>query len=126
MERNGESKYRDGAELCSAVEASDDLLTVTMEDIRKADGRFGKLGPHVQVKLAQWLENEGMAAIPPELKRYQHEEVRVYRAGTTVAELVKAVLQPSESGDNVLRERGGASDGDAQGKLDNIRAIIES
>jgi hypothetical protein len=126
MDKGGQGKYRDGEHLCSAVEASGDLLTVTMEDIRKADGRFGKLGPHVQAKLAQWLENEGMAAIPPELKRYQHEEIRIYRAGTTVAELVKAVLQPSENGDNALRERGGASDGDAQGKLDDIRAIIES
>ena len=124
MANEGVGKYQDGAALRAAVEENGNLLTVTMEDIRRAEGQYGKLGPHVQVKLGQWLANEGMGAFPPNLKRYQYEEIRVYRSGTGMANVVAAVLEPSKNGDTELRKYV-SEDSDAQEKLDQIRAIVE-
>ncbi len=125
MTVNKQGTYEDGAALRREVEAHGDLLTVSMEDIRRAHGRFGKLGPHVQIKLAEWLANEGMAALPQDLKRFQQEEVRVYRAGTDMAAVIEAVLRPGERGDKKLREIVSAGEPTARSKLDEIRAIVE-
>lgn len=125
MARNKQGAFDNGDALRQEVETHGDLLAVTMEDIRRADGRYGKLGPHVQIKLAEWLENEGMAALPPELKRYQHEEVRVYRLGTDMAAVIGAVLGPSERGDMRLREIVCSGDANARDKLDKIKAILD-
>lgn len=123
MAKQGERRFKNGAALKEAVEAEGDLLTVAMEDIRRAHGRYGKLGRHVQPQLAKWLKNEGLGAVPPELKGYQHEEVRVYRLGTSMADVIEAVLDPTDTGDKELRKYASAN-GEAQRQLDEVRAIV--
>lgn len=122
MARNGEGRFADGPALCAEVEAQGDLLRVTAEDIRRAEGTYGKLGSHVNGKLVQWLENQGMGVVGGELPRYQHEEMVIYRLGTTMHRTVKAIEEPSEAGDKVLREL--VSDDGAHEKLDRIRGIL--
>ena len=124
MAKSGQGKYADGSALRAAVEANGDLLAVTMEDIRRAHGKYGKLGPHVQTQLAKWLTNEGLGALPETLARYQHEEVRLYRLGTSMSDVIEAVLDPTERGDQELRKYV-SSNGTAQSQLDEIRAILE-
>jgi hypothetical protein len=124
MAKPGPGKYADGPALRAAVEAEDDLLVASMEDIRRAHGKYGKLGPHVQVQLAKWLKNEGLGSLPAGLARYQHEEVRLYRLGTAMADVIEAVLEPSEPGDRELRKYV-SMNGAAQRQLDEIRAMLE-
>lgn len=122
MAKQGTSKYVGAKDLRTAVEADGDLLRVTAEDIRRAEGTYGKLGSHVNNKLAQWLENNGMGVLGGALPRYQHQEAVLYRAGTTMAKVIEAVEYPSELGDKMLRQV--ASDDGAQDKLERIRGII--
>lgn len=122
MAKKGEGKYADGSALRQAVESSGDLLRVTAEDVRRAEGTYGKLGAHVNTKLVQWLENHGIGVMGGELPRYQHQEAVLYRSGTTMAKAIRAVEEPSEAGDKVLRQL--TSDDGAQDKLERIRGIL--
>ncbi len=122
MARKGEGQYGDGAALCAAVETNGDLLRVAAEDVRRAEGTYGKLGSHVNGKLFQWLENQGMGVVGGELPRYQHQEAVLYRSGTTMAKVIKAVEEPSGAGDRILRQL--VSDDGSQDKLERIRGIL--
>ena len=80
-----------------------------------------KLGIHVVTQISNKLKGVGLGHYPTDLPLYQEEYVRLYRLGTPTAELIGAVLDPSEENDAKLREIG--SNG-ATELLDRIRALV--
>jgi len=102
------------------VEANGGLLATTMEVLRDAHGK-GKLGVHVRSAISGRLAANGMGHVPAELPTYQHEEVRLFRLGTPIADTVNAVLHPSGAGDQVLRQTAGST---AQDTLKQIRELV--
>lgn len=102
------------------VEESGGLMRVLMQDLRLLVGA-GKLGVHVRYEISRQLAQVGLGHLPAELPTYQTDEVRVYSLGSRVADLIKAVLDPTELGDRILQEAG--SD-DAADKLDQIRRLL--
>lgn len=104
------------------VEANGNLLAVRMERLRDAYG-VGKLGVHVRRGIAEKLGGVGLGFFPgPDLPTYQEQEVRLYRRGTPVADIIDAVVAPSEYGDARLREAGAPTD--AVQLLDRIRELV--
>ena len=97
------------------------LLVTTMEMLRDTHGA-GKLGVHVRKAIHDSLAAHGLGHLPGgDLPTYQHEEVRLYRLGTPIADTINAVLHPSEGGDQVLRQSAGSH---AQDVLKQIRELV--
>ncbi len=102
------------------VEADGGLYTTTMEELREIEGA-GRLGQHVRATISGKLTANGMGHLPAELPAYQDYAVRVYRLGTPLADVVNAVLNPSGSGDQILRQVGTS---DAQEIIKKIRQLV--
>jgi hypothetical protein len=102
------------------VEADGGLYTTTMEELREIAGA-GRLGQHVRSAISASLGANGMGHLPEELPAYQEFEVRVYRLGTPLADVVNAVLNPSGTGDQILRQVGTS---DAQDVIKKIRQLV--
>jgi hypothetical protein len=115
------AKFKNFDEVRKAVEANDNLLVVQMIELREAHGA-SKLGVHVRREIADQLAGAGLGCFPePENVGYQEENVRVFRRGTPIADVIDAVLRPSDFGDDRLRE---AAAGGGAEKLKQIRAIV--
>ena len=91
-------------EIKDKVEANDNILTVTMTDLRSATGKE-KLGIRVRAEISKTLAGMGLGHIPRELPSYQHESVRLYKRGTPVGELIEMVITPGEQNDRKLKEQ---------------------
>lgn len=102
------------------VEADGGLHTTTMEVLRELHGA-GRLGKHVRDSISGALGAHGLGHLPKELPTYQDQQVRVFRLGTPIADVVNAVLLPSPSGDQVLRQLGGVK---GQDILKKIRELV--
>lgn len=63
----------------------------------------------------------GLGHYPAELPDWQEHQVRIYRLGSPIADLIEAALSPGSEGDIVIRE---ASSGDAQKTLSEIRELV--
>lgn len=111
------STYED---MRTQVAANGGLLVTTMEALRDVHGA-GKLGIHVRKAIHDALLAQGLGHLPAELPTYQHEEVRLFRLGTPIADTISAVLHPSEAGDQVLRQSAGS---EAQSVLKQIRELV--
>ena len=58
------------------------------------------------------LAGMGLGHVPIDLPSYQHEQVRLYKRGTPIGDLIEQVLMPGEQNDVALARRfGGASPG---------------
>lgn len=90
---------------------------ITLRDLHKVK----KLGVHVVEQISNKLKGVGLGHYPTDLPLYQEDDVRLYRLGTPVAELIGAVLYPSRENDDKLRDV--AEDG-ASDTLDRIRALV--
>lgn len=102
------------------VEADSGLYTTTMEELREIEGA-GRLGQHVRAAISGNIGANGMGHLPEVLPAYQQQEVRIFRLGTPLADVVGAVLTPSTPGDQVLRQVGTA---DAQEVIKKIRQLV--
>lgn len=115
----------DMEEISSRTNDNGGLLKTTLGELRDAV-QFGRLGKYVIEEIARKLHGEGLGYFPSwvlddnEFPR-QHQELRVYRNGTVLAELVKAIEDPSDHGDDRLRETALESHGET---LDRIRALV--
>ena len=103
------------------VEEAGGVLTIEMERLRDAYG-VERLGTNVRDNIAKELAGMGIGHLPRKLPAYQEDEVRLYRLGSAIADLIEAVLKPSVSGDELLRST--VSEG-AEAILRKIREIIE-
>ncbi|ONM49554.1 hypothetical protein [Nocardia donostiensis] len=110
---------RSYSELRSAVEDAS-VYTTTMETLKGIQAA-GRLGIHVRSAISRALASHGIGHLPPDLPPNQDDEVRLYLLGTPIADVVSAVLSPSERGDATLRS---VASSDAQEKLVQIRDIV--
>lgn len=106
--------------LRAQVEAEGGLHTTTMEVLRGIHGA-GRLGKHVRDSISGELAATGLGHLPEELPAYQEKDVRVFRLGTPIADVVSAVLHPSSGGDQVLQQMGAAQ---GQDILKKIRELV--
>lgn len=113
-------KFKTYQELRQLCENSGGVMTVDLGSLRDAYG-VDRLGVHVKSGIKRQLESEGLGSFPAELPNYQHELVRVYRLGTPVADLIDAVLTPSEQHDEELRC---AINGDSATILQKVRELV--
>lgn len=97
-------------ELKADVERNGNVTTVTMESLRDAHGA-SKLGVNVRAGISKKLAGMGLGHIPQELPSYQHEQVRLYKRGTGIGDLIDTVLTPGPQNDKNLAERFSDSEG---------------
>lgn len=102
------------------VDSEGGLYTTTMEELREIEGA-GRLGQHVRSAISGSLAANGMGHLPDELPAYQEYAVRVYRLGTSLADVINAVLNPTGAGDQILRQVGTS---DAQDVIKRIRQLV--
>lgn len=121
------SDFSDFSALAAAVDANGGLLVCTMQQLRELAG-YSKLGKYVVQEIIDKLDRNGLSffhgeegVAVDELPTYQHQEIRVFKRGTSLAKLIEAVKRPSARGDELLRETG---QGDADAILNQIRALV--
>ena len=108
-------------DLSDALQKNDGILTVTAEDLRN---RYGadRLGVNVRAAISKELAGRGLAHYPTELPDRQGEQVRVYRQGSPVAEIIDAVLTVGAKADAKLRK---AARADSEKVLAKIREYLD-
>lgn len=89
-------------ELKQRIEANGNVLTIRMEELRGIEG-VGRLGPHVCTRIEEKLKSEGIGYYPS-LKPDGWQEVRLFRLGTPMADVIHAAITPGDTADNRLRE----------------------
>ena len=110
-------------EIKEKVEANDNVLTVTMVELREAAGK-DKLGIHVKAEISKTLAGMGLGHIPRELPSYQHESVRLYKRGTPIGELIEMVMTSGEQNDRKLKEQFDENAVDYASVIEQIRELV--
>jgi hypothetical protein len=105
------------------VEKNENVRTFTMEVLRDAHGA-GKLGVNVRAEISQTLAGIGLGHVPQDLPSYQHEQVRLFKRGTPVGQLIESVLSPGEQNDKSLAGRFGAQGPDYAAIVEKIRELV--
>lgn len=105
------------------VEKNGNVRTFTMEALRNAHG-VAKLGVNVRAEISQTLAGIGLGHVPAELPSYQHEQVRLYKRGTPVGQLIDTVLAPGEQNDKTLAERVEPQSIDYAAIVQKIRELV--
>lgn len=113
-------EFDDVAAIRAAVERNGDLMAVPMWAVRDAYGA-DRLGRIVRENIAKELASVGLGSLPRTLPTYQEEEVRLYRLGSRVSDLIESVRRPSEQGDQILRD---AAANEPAAQVEQIREII--
>jgi hypothetical protein len=106
--------------LRDAVIGNGDVLTVRVGDVRDAF-KYGRLGIHVRTEISKRLGGLGIAHYPPEVPDWQEIPIRLYRMGTPIADLIDAVIQPTEKHDQELRDAVGGNNAEV---INQIRALV--
>ncbi|QVJ03078.1 hypothetical protein KGD82_13670 [Nocardiopsis eucommiae] len=106
--------------LSKAVDDDGGVHTAPMATLRLINGA-ARLGPIVCATISKELSKHGLGHIPVKLPESSNEDVRIFRLGTQIADVVAAVQAPSHEGDEVLRTVGGM----ASDKIARIKAIID-
>lgn len=110
-------------ELKGKVEEAGNVLTVSMVELRDAIG-VSKLGVKVRHDISNQLEGIGIGHIPVELPANQSEQVRLYKRGTPVGDIIGKILVPGAQNDQVLIERLGTEAPDYALIVDKIRELV--
>ena len=105
------------------VTESGDVLTVDMLRLREVH-QVSKLGSTVRKNISDKLHGAGLGHYPQSLPQYQEQEVRLYRLGTPIADLVAAVIAPGSDNDEKLKAATG-NGANADEILDRIRELVE-
>ncbi|GAB3875402.1 hypothetical protein [Terrabacter terrigena] len=110
------------ARLREEIEAKGGIAVVPMWKVRDAAG-WDRLGVNVVKDIASKMRRGGLATLPPMdvLPYTQNAQVRVYVTDGRVGEVIAAVLEPSVSGDKLLREIGAD---DASDVLNAVRELV--
>lgn len=107
-------------ELRDIVNNNGDLITVPLMQLRDVLN-VSKLGVHVRNDIKKGLDSCGLKVFPPELPNNQHDLVRVYRAGSPIADLIDAVLNPTPEHDTELKNTVRSEDRDI---INQIKRIV--
>ncbi len=114
----------DWHELLSAVEEMDGVHRVSMETLRRLEGRQ-RVGKHILSSIEGKLKTLGLGHLPQELPNRQQQTVLLYRVGTPASELVQAVQHgltesPSSEAFDILRRVNSLPDPDDVVSKDEI------
>lgn len=118
--------YASIADVRSAADENGGLLKVNLGQLREALD-FKRLGVRVLSQIADALDDRGLGYFPEwvldanETPRYG-DEVRVFVKKSPIGELVSAVLNPTDDGDERLTETAGSS---AATTLSEIRQLLD-
>lgn len=118
-----EGRMASWAEIKEAVEKNGNVMTVTMEKLRDAHGA-AKLGVNVRAEITSTLAGMGLGHVPQALPSYQNEQVRVYKNGTPVGDLINTVLTPGEQSDSKLTAQFGTGGVDMSAIIEKIRELV--
>jgi hypothetical protein len=105
------------------VEKNGNVLTVTMEILRDAIGA-GKLGIYVRQDISKTLAGMGLGHIPSAIPSNQHEQVRLYKRGTPIGDLIETVLAPGQQNDSKLSQQFGTGAVDYAAIIAQIRELV--
>ncbi len=94
--------------------------TIEMVSLREAYGAK-RLGVHIRTNISQHLAGLGLGHYPRQLPDDQTEHVRVYKLGSPAANLIGAVLNPSQDNDDVIRS---AVEGGDTELVEQIRELV--
>lgn len=103
----------------SRVEANQNVITMRMEELRDAIGAR-RLGVHVCEDISKRLASVGLGHTP-RLEPDGWQEVRVFKLGTPMGDLIAAATQPGEANDGILRAK---VDSEASATLEQIRLLV--
>jgi hypothetical protein len=110
-------------EIKSAVEEHGGVTTLSMADLRDAEGA-GRLTRGINERISKALERRGLGHVPykaEDLSTSQWDEVRIFDRTSPIGKVIEAAHQVGEDFDKELRE---AVAGEASDMLDQIRAIL--
>lgn len=113
----GNADFKDLWEL---IENDQGVHVTTMGQLRDRF-EYGRLGVNVCGEISSTLASWGIGVFPATLPSRQDMSVRLYRKGTPIAELVGAVLAPTNEGDDLLRRVGADH---TTGVIDQIRLLV--
>ncbi len=114
-------KLKTYEDISEAVAASQNVLTVTIGELRDVNGS-GRLGPYVVEAISKSLAAKGLGHYPPELPQEQWRKVRLFRLGSPIADLIGLVMDvDSDTNDAKLRE---FAANDAKATLDKVRQLV--
>ncbi len=88
--------------LAKQVALRDGVMTVQMGMLRDIHGA-GKLGVNVCASISDALKSHGLSHYPETLSTDQWKTARLYKVGSAVGDLIKAVTTIDEKSDEVLR-----------------------
>lgn len=115
------STFKTYDDISKAVSANDNVLTLTIGELRDVNGS-GRLGPYVVEAISKNLAAKGLGHYPPELPQEQWRKVRLYRLGSAVADLIGIVTDvDDDNNDAKLRE---FAANDAKATLDKIKQLV--
>lgn len=119
--------YDDMKDVAAATEENGNLITATLLELREALG-YNRLGVRVLGYIADGLDSEGLGYFPVWVLNGDENSapragdmVRVFKKGTAVGDVITAVLEPTNKGDERLRETAG---GDAADTLKRVRELV--
>jgi hypothetical protein len=96
------SYYKDLNQISQAVDERDNVLSISMEDLRNAHGEE-RLGRYVRASISEDLARMGIGHHPENLPSYQDEYVILYRVATSAADLITGILHPNYRTDTAIR-----------------------
>ncbi|ALN75798.1 hypothetical protein [Aureimonas sp. AU20] len=108
-------------DISKAVTASENVLTVTIGELRDVNGS-GRLGPYVVEAISKNLAAKGIGHYPPELPQEQWRKVRLFRLGSPIADLIGLVMDVDDEGNDAKLRDFAAND--AKATLDQIRQMV--
>ncbi len=94
-----------------------------MVRLRDAHGA-GKLGVLVKDQISKDLAGMGLGHVPVELPQYQDKPVRLCKLGTSVADIIQAVIVPSPENDEKLKTLAGQDSSRYAGVNERIRDLV--
>jgi len=112
------------SDIKARVEAAGGVFTTTMDTLRDAEGA-GKLGVHIRTNISKSLAGIGLGHIPIELPNNQFEQVRLYKRGTAVGDLIDQVMNPGDQNDKKLVELLCQEGTDYRSIVHRIRELVE-
>lgn len=112
-------KYASIDELRQAVEDAENVLTLPAWEIRDAYGA-DRLGAIVRQNVAKELRSKGLGHVH-EIPDRAQQNVRLYKLGTPVADIIEAVMSTDGALDDRIKAAAG---GDAARTVEKIRELV--
>lgn len=110
-------------EVKQIVEKNGNVVTLTMEQLREAHGA-ARLGVNVREEISSALAGMGLRHVPEVLPSYQNEQVRVFKNGTPVGDLIATVLMPGQQNDSKLVSQFAQKGVDYASILQKIKELV--